>query len=67
VPADRLPPVFAEYRQSLSRLYYVFFARFPQPAQDVMYQFVHSGKGKVVNLFRPPDLVNAIRAIDSAN
>jgi len=66
-PSDRLPPVFAEYRQGLSSLYYVFFARFPQPVQDIMYQFVHSGKGKVVNLFRPPDLVNAIRAIDSAN
>ena len=66
-PADKLPPVFAEYRQSLSRLYYVFFARFPQPVQDIMYQFVHGGKGKVVNLFSPPDLVNAIRAIDSAN
>ena len=66
-PADKLPPVFAEYRQGLSRLYYVFFARFPQPVQDIMYQFVHGGKGKVVNLFGPPDLVNAIKAIDAAN
>jgi hypothetical protein len=32
-----------------------------------MYQFVRGGKGKVVNLFRPPDLVNAIRAIDSGS
>jgi hypothetical protein len=66
-PADRLPPVFGEYRQSLSRLYYVSFARFPQPAEDIMYQFVHAGKGKIVNLFSPPDLVNAIRAIDARN
>ena len=66
-PSDKLPPLFAEYRQGLSRLYYVFFARFPQPVQDIMYQFVRGGKGKVVNLFGPPDLVNAIRAIDAAN
>ena len=66
-PSDKLPPVFAEYRLGLSRLYYVFFARFPQPVQDIMYQFVHGGKGKVVNLFGPPDLVNAIKAIDAAN
>ena len=66
-PSDKLPPLFAEYRQGLARLYYVFFARFPQPAQDIMWQFVRGGKGKVVNLFGPPDLVNAIKAIDAAN
>ena len=66
-PSDKLPPVFAEYRQGMSRLYYVFFARFPQPVQDIMYQFVHGGKGKIVNLFGPPDLINAIKAIDGAN
>ena len=66
-PSEKLPPLFAEYRQGLSRLYYVFFARFPQPVQDVMYQFVRGGKGKVVNLFGPADLVNAIKAIDAAN
>ena len=66
-PSEKLPPLFAEYRQGLSRLYYVFFARFPQPVQDIMWQFVRGGKGKVVNMFGPPDLVNAIRAIDAAN
>jgi hypothetical protein len=65
--SERLPPVFDEYRRSLSRLYCVFFARFPQPVEDIMYQFVRAGKGKIVNLFGPPDLVNAIRAIDGAN
>ena len=66
-PSDKLPPLFAEYRQGLAQLYYVFFARFPQPVQDVMWQFVRGGKGKIVNLFGPPDLVNAIKAIDAAN
>ena len=65
-PADKLPSLFAEYRLGLSRLYYVFFARFPQPTQDVMYQFVRAGKGRILNLFGPRDLVNAIKAIDSA-
>ena len=64
--SDRLPPVFNEYRQSLARLYYVPFVRFAQPVEDVMYQFVHAGKGKIVTLFGPHDLVNAIRAIDAA-
>lgn len=66
-PSDKLPPVFSEYRKSLARLYYVVFARFPQPVQDVAWQFVHAGKGKTVALYSPPDLVNAIKAIDSGN
>lgn len=66
-PSDKLPPVFAEYRQSFARIYDVFFGRFPQPVQDVMYQFVRAGKGKIVDLWGPPDLVNAIRAINVDN
>jgi hypothetical protein len=32
-----------------------------------MYQFVRAGKGKIVDLWGPPDLVNAIRAINVEN
>ena len=39
----------------------VLDAQFAHPAQEIMYQFVHSAKAGPRTLFMPRDLVNAVR------
>ncbi len=62
--ADKLDPLLKELRPQLPPTTYLSLASIYRNTEDMLYQFVRSGKGKIIELITPLDLAKAIREID---